>query len=285
MTQGRRRFQFGGDAASWSNWSAHLPVFVDGRYGTIQLFLLPGNTPMLCGRPIIESLGMTMDFAMKRIRIGSSGWTEATIGRQGEYLLSLTSDHDFIQYDPERPEFTLRTAEPDMDQTDGFLLADFEHSEHGFVSLDQINDEPNEGMRQLKRHELKTMDVQLTTHLREMSAYVNSQLHQPEQAKQRVLWEVYCGTARTAEVAEALGMTVRKFGPETGWNFELLHHQQAFLDLQDQEMPDEVLLAPECKLWSRIQTLARRTQLNKRLLWPPGNITMIGISSSAARLI
>ena len=165
MTQGRRRFQFGGDAASWSSWSAHLPVFVDGRYGTIQLFLLPGNTPMLCGRPIIESLGVTMDFAMKRIRIGSSGWTEATIGRQGEYLLSLTSDHDFIHYDPERPEFTLRTAEPDMDQTDGFLLADFEHSEHGFVSLDQVNDEPSEGMRQLKRHELKTMDVQLTTHL------------------------------------------------------------------------------------------------------------------------
>ena len=64
MTQGRRRLQFGGDAASWSNWSAHLPVFVDGRYGTIQLFLLPGNTPILCGRPIIESLGMTMDFAM-----------------------------------------------------------------------------------------------------------------------------------------------------------------------------------------------------------------------------
>ena len=79
--------------------------------------------------------------------------------------MSLTSDHDFIHYDPERPEFTLRTAEPDMDQTDGFLLADFEHSEHGFVSLDQVNDEPSEGMRQLKRHELKTMDVQLTTHL------------------------------------------------------------------------------------------------------------------------
>ena len=142
MTQGRRRFQFGGDAASWSNWSAHLPVFVDGRYGTIQLFLLPGNTPMLCGRPIIEALGMTMDFAMKRVRIGSSGWTDATIGRQGEYLLSLTSDHDFIHYDPEKPEFSLKTVEPDMEQTDGFLLADFEHAEHGFASLDQIQDEP-----------------------------------------------------------------------------------------------------------------------------------------------
>ena len=32
MTRGRRRFQFGGDAASWSTWSAHLPIFLDGRY-------------------------------------------------------------------------------------------------------------------------------------------------------------------------------------------------------------------------------------------------------------
>ena len=84
------------------------------------------------------------------------------------------------------------------------------------------------------------MDVQLTTHLKEMSPYVTNQLHQPEQAKRRVLWEVYCGAARTAEVAESLGMSVRKFGWDTGWNFELLHHQQAFLELQDQEMPDPV---------------------------------------------
>ena len=68
MTRGRRRFQFGGDTASWSTWSAHLPIFLDGRYGTVQLFLLPGQTPMLCGRPIIEAMGMTMDFAMQRVR-------------------------------------------------------------------------------------------------------------------------------------------------------------------------------------------------------------------------
>ena len=36
MTKGRRRFQFGGDASQWSDWSAHIPVFVDGKYGTIE---------------------------------------------------------------------------------------------------------------------------------------------------------------------------------------------------------------------------------------------------------
>ena len=99
-------------------------MFLDGRYGTIQMFLLPGNS-----RPIIEALGMTMDFTMRRICIGSSGWQEATLGRQGEYLLSLTADHDFIQYDPGQPDFCLKTAEADMEQCDGYKLEDFERSD------------------------------------------------------------------------------------------------------------------------------------------------------------
>ena len=261
MTQGRRRFQFGGDAASWSTWSVHLPVFVDGRYGTIQMFLLPGNTPMLCGRPIIEALGMTMDFAMRRICIGSSGWQEATLGRQGEYLLSLTAEHDFIQYDPHKPDFSLKTAETDMDQVDGYRLSDFEQSEQGFVSITAQKDEEmkeEQLTNVLRQHALLTMDIQLRTHLKDMSAYITQQLHPKDDEQKRVLWEVYCGSARTSQVAESLGMKVKRFGPETGWNFELLAHQDEFLRLQEEEMPDEVLLAPECKLWSRMQTLARR---------------------------
>ena len=115
----------GRGAASWSTWSAHLPVFLDGKYGTVQLFWLPGNTPMLRGRPIIESLGITMDFAMKRIRFGSSEWCQATIDRQDECLLSFIIEHDYIIYDPDHPEFCLRTAEPNMAQEDDLTLNDF----------------------------------------------------------------------------------------------------------------------------------------------------------------
>ena len=262
LTKGKRRFQFGGDAASWSTWSVHLPVFLDGRYGTIQMFLLPGNTPMLCGRPIIEALGMTMDFAMRRICIGSSGWQEATLGRQGEYLLSLTADHDFIQYEPQNPDFSLKTADADMEQVDGFHLTDFEQAEHGFAALSTLKDEEikeEQLSNTLRQHSLQTMDIQLRTHLNDISAYLTRQLHGREGDQKRVLWEVYCGSARTSQVAESLGMSVRRFGLDTGWNFELLAHQAEFLRLQEEELPDEVLLAPECKLWSRMQTLARRT--------------------------
>ena len=114
MTKGRRRFQFGGDASQWSDWSTHLPVFVDGKYGTVEVFLLPGNTSLLCGRPIIEVLGMTMDFANKKLKIGGSPWQPATLGRQGEYLWPLTFEHDLIEYDPSKPQFELKTNDPDV---------------------------------------------------------------------------------------------------------------------------------------------------------------------------
>ena len=256
MTKGRRRFQFGGDASQWSDWSTHLPVFVDGKYGTVEVFLLPGNTPLLCGRPIIEVLGMTMDFANKKLKIGGSPWQPATLGRQGEYLWPLTFEHDLIEYDPGKPQFELKTNDPDVHQQDGFYLPDFVKEEHSF----QVHDghvTKDDQTNRIKGQLLKTMDVHLTTHINDMSAYLTQELHRPP--RPRVLWEVYCGKARTSEMAAVFGMETRQFSLDTGWNFDSLDHQQQFLDLLDDEMPEELLLTPVCKLWSRMQSLGRRT--------------------------
>ena len=56
------------------------------------------------------------------------------------------------------------------------------------------------------------------------------------------------------------------FSLDTGWNFDRLDHQEAFLRELDEEAPDELLIAPECKLWSRMQTLARRTPAQQEAL-------------------
>ena len=264
MSKGRRRFQFGGDASMWSDWSAHIPTFVDGKYGTIELFLLPGNTPMLCGRPIIEALGMTMDFAQRRLRIGSSPSMPATLGRQGEYLWSFTNEYLNINYDPERPEFVLRTNDQGIEQDDDYKLNDFMLAESGFTAFEKADLVDEEKTKPLRRHELKTMDVHLTTQLNDLSAYVTKELHQPE--RPRLLWEVYCGKARTAQVAASLGMEVRCFSYDTGWDFEQLKHQDEFLALLEDEAPDELLIAPECKLWSRTESFGRRTPAQKEAL-------------------
>lgn len=49
-----KTFHFGGDASSRSEWSVHLPVNVGGVFGRLQVFVIPGDTPFLLGRPILK---------------------------------------------------------------------------------------------------------------------------------------------------------------------------------------------------------------------------------------
>ena len=37
-----RQFRFGGDASSRASWTVDLPVMIDGQFGTIQCYLVPG---------------------------------------------------------------------------------------------------------------------------------------------------------------------------------------------------------------------------------------------------
>ena len=74
-----------------------------------------------------------------------------------------------------------------------------------------------------------------------------------------MIWEVYGGRSRMAQIAESLGATVRVFSLDTGWDFDQPAHQRAFLALQEKEVPDEIYLSPTCGPWSLMQGLAART--------------------------
>ena len=84
-----RRFQFGGDGSSWSHWVVRLPICISGVLGRAQVFLVKGETPLLCGRPIIEALGIDLAFSRQAIRYRDGPWMPATLGLHGEYLLPL----------------------------------------------------------------------------------------------------------------------------------------------------------------------------------------------------
>ena len=258
-----RQFHFGGDASSQARWTVDLPVMLDDRFGTIQCYLVPGNTPMLMGRPVIEALQMGIDFSQKQIRFGNSPWHPVLVGKHGEYLLSLTNGMEHVP-DPTKSLFALQIAE----EVPGshLHLSDFNDLEHIFTANDQILADNGLELPVLHRHTLRTMEVQLTTTVNATEAYITSELHPTSTANQRVLWEVYCGKARTGHLAEEMGMKVERFSLETGWDFNLKHHQAQFLQRLDDEEPDEVLLAPECKVWSRMQTLACRTAVQQEAL-------------------
>ena len=113
------------------------------------------------------------------------------------------------------------------------------------------------GDRPLRRHQLRTMEVSLQTAEKALNAELTSNLR-PLTGK-RIFWEIYCGgSSRTAEMAETYGMQVERFGLDNGWDFDDPKHRRELLRRLRDEQPDEVLLAPSCKLWSQMQNLAAR---------------------------
>ena len=58
------------------------------------------------GRPIIEALGICINFKRQQMMFEGHSWRTITIGRHGEYLLSLTGDYESELADQE-PSFDL----------------------------------------------------------------------------------------------------------------------------------------------------------------------------------
>ena len=73
------------------------------------------NTPLFCGRTIIEALGIVMDFERRQLKFRDGPWRPATIGLHGEYLLGLWDPAEPVDWTMALPlKFDLRLA-PDGD--------------------------------------------------------------------------------------------------------------------------------------------------------------------------
>ena len=60
-------------------------------------------------------------------------------------------------------------------------------AESDFTTFEQTKITDEEKTKPFRRHELKTMDIHLTTQLNNLSAYVTKEPYQPE--RPRLLWE------------------------------------------------------------------------------------------------
>ena len=256
-----RKFHFGGDAESMSRWVIRMPMFVNGRYGFSQVFLVPGKTPMLCGRPIMKMLGMALDFDAERSRYADGAWTPALMGLHGEYLLPLSMDFEIFHMGLE-PAFDLQLAIPGEVDMNPRTFNEF----NGHEMIMEVHEEPDvqPGTCKCHKHLFNTMDVKVTEELNKAHGYVTSELHKDNPG--RVIWELYAGRSRLSEVAETLGANVKVFSYDTGWDFDLPSHRRAFLELLDQELPDEVFMSPTCGPWSTAQSLAARTPEQQQAL-------------------
>ena len=157
----RHKFHFGGDGESWAHWAVELPMCISGNHGRTRVFLLAGETPLLCERPIIEALGITMDFEKKQIKLRNGPWRPATIGLHGEYLLGLWDPAEPVDWSKPLPlQFDLQLA-PDGDldpRPVGYEEFCKQESAFIFVDDDVMAETYADGELPVPRYLLRTCD-------------------------------------------------------------------------------------------------------------------------------
>ena len=170
---------------------------------------------------------------------------------------------DFDKHDVEEsPHFELVVPNDGGVTGDPVEFTDFNMAEKVFLDehMAPVETYADGGESKLRRHHLTTFETKLNHIEKEQQAYVTSELHGLHEPKPRVLWEVYCGGARLSKVAQSMGMKVEEFSYATGWDFNIRAHRDHFLQRLRAEMPDELFLSPECKLWSQMQNITARTE-------------------------
>ena len=210
LTRIQRVFHFGGDHSVTCRWQARVPVFFNHAYGYITGFLIPGETPMLMGRPVLENLGLTINFQKKLMMWDNAPWQEITIGRHGEYLLPLTSD-----FRPEMlsqpPSFDLVLADSALTDTEEPYTVNLKtYMNVEGVSQDSGHSSGADGSKKVILKDWKRLDNSLNYHERQLQAMVTAELHSGP--RPRLIWEIYAGASRVSEIAQSLGCKVEMFG-------------------------------------------------------------------------
>ena len=99
----------------------------------------------------------------------------------------------------------------------------------------------------------KSFDVALSTAENALSSSVTKEL-KSFGPRPQLIWEVSAGESWVSQIAETFGCQVEGFGYEPGWGFDDPSHRRSVLKKLDEEMPDEVYLAPQCGLWSPMRS-------------------------------
>ena len=77
---------FGNDQKEDCKTACIVPVNFAGKTGHLYVYVLPGCTPFLFPRPLMEKFGLIMDFGSKKIKWKDTAWTDVSQKNQnGHY--------------------------------------------------------------------------------------------------------------------------------------------------------------------------------------------------------
>ena len=290
-----KTFGFGGDAQRQADWSCRLPVYIQGKTGYLECFVVEGSTPLLVGRPILQALKVCMNHATSKMTVMDSEEIDVPLGERGEYLLQLDSG---VELDPHgtHVEFDYITDET-LNTIDNYEnLEDYPHiqeylaatsrtpptilmpEEETALEADEKEESEVESPSTLAEDEdatavrkpitdklIKTLHMNFNLFSRQRRSKIEKALNAYDKGK-LVFWEVYCGSGNLSQVMMSHGWEVKMFDIHSGWDFEKSDHRRQFLQMLEKACPDFVWLSPPCTAWSSLQFLNVATDAQRQAL-------------------
>ena len=134
-----------------------------------------------------------------------------TLGLHGEYLLPLWEPHEDMDFSNLDFQFDLIVAADGEIDPNPCSIQQFEQEEQALVTSETASNDSSEkpGDRPLPPKQLQTFDTILKEIYNDLHSYVTKELHAQLAG---MIWEVYCGNARTSSLAKTLGARVETFG-------------------------------------------------------------------------
>ena len=228
-----RDFRFGDGSTVRSSIEVTFPAMVFGRGTKVTASLIPGNTPLLLARPVLEEWQMVQDFATGKIRLfGDETWHSPGRTSNGHFIQLVKEIQDDKMHD------VLATA---------------------YVETPLESQEGASSSEMSERSRLEdTSGIQAAILMAEEVVYFG------QGDKKKIFWELFVDQGCLSHaVAQYPGMECSTFSsPE--WDFEQIGVQKAFLELMCKVMPSHVWLAPSSCVWNPMQNMNARTEAQAR---------------------
>ena len=84
-----RPFRFGNGSVQAAKWCVYLPVAFKDKVGLVLTYIVPGKTPLLFPRPLMEMFHLVINYADKSVTWGDNPAEQAVVGHQGHYMVDL----------------------------------------------------------------------------------------------------------------------------------------------------------------------------------------------------
>ncbi|CAK8988155.1 unnamed protein product, partial [Durusdinium trenchii] len=85
-------FKYGNSMKETTNKCIVLPVFLSNSRIDVLTYVIQGTAPILVGRPMLEKLGLIVDYRSKQMKWPDTDWEDLPTGSKGEHLLHLGKD-------------------------------------------------------------------------------------------------------------------------------------------------------------------------------------------------